>query len=157
MSFNLTRKTDYGLVALAVLAERAETAGPCLSARQIAEENDLPVSLLMKVLKDLHRAGIVASRRGAGGGYFLERGTDGISMLQVIEALEGPVVVARCCSEEEEEGDACVACRAVETCPITLPMQRFNERMSAFLDNIDLRELTQSRTSVTLTRSGNTA
>ncbi|MDX1564265.1 MAG: Rrf2 family transcriptional regulator [Phycisphaeraceae bacterium] len=144
MSFNLTRKTDYALVALAALAEEADGDAEALSARQIAETHRLPASLLMNVLKQLHRAGILCSRRGAGGGYSLCREPEQISLLEVIEAIEGPVKVALCCEEEPDNGQApCSACSVEESCPIKTPMQRFDEMVRSFLAGVSLVSLIQ--------------
>ncbi|MBI1374595.1 MAG: Rrf2 family transcriptional regulator [Phycisphaera sp.] len=165
MSFTLTRKTDYALVALAALATeamRGEAPEP-LSARQIAEAYDLPVHLLSNVLKDLHRAEVICSRRGAGGGYLLCRTPESIALLEVVEAIEGPVKMAMCCDDEvavdadtpavpaESHGDDC-NCRAAEKCPITNPMQRFNDLVHQFLARITLRDLITNQTPAPLTQ-----
>lgn len=150
MSFALTRKTDYALVALAVLAKEAAGEGQPLSARQIAQRHDLPQALLMNVLKDLHKAGVVCSRRGAGGGYLLCRQPEQISLLQIIEGIEGPVNVALCCEDPDSEGDPasepCPSCRVLATCPITSPMQRVNELTRRFLSQLTLKDLTHQPT-----------
>jgi len=172
MSFNLTRKTDYALVALAALAEPSDNDdGPKpLSARQISERYDLPLPLLMNVLKDLHRGGILCSRRGAGGGYMLCHDPTEVSLLKIVEATEGPVRVALCCDTQHESGqhggekhdngqaseEACT-CRIVDKCPITAPMQRFDELVHEFLAGITLRDLIHQDSpvsSVSLTREG---
>jgi len=157
MSFGLTRKTDYALVALARLAE--EPAGEPLSARQIAEQFNLPTSLLMNVLKDLHRAEIIRSRRGAGGGYSLSHEPEQISLLRIIEAIEGPVQVALCCDDheahaDEDDDEACVACSVMEKCPIVTPMQRFDELLQTFLQRVTLRDLITNEMTVSLTHLG---
>ena len=86
---SLTRKTDYALVALARLAQEqqgAEGEVSRLSARTIAEEFELPQQLLMSILKELHRAGIVDSTRGAQGGYVLAKPANKISVAEIVEA-----------------------------------------------------------------------
>jgi Rrf2 family protein len=151
MSFSLTRKTDYALVALARLAEEAAGQQRPLSARQIAERYDLPLALLMNVLKDLHRAQIVCSRRGASGGYMLCcHDPAEVTMLQVIEALEGPVKVALCCDDEPATAGAepCVACRVMSKCPNVTPMQRFNDKVRQFLSDITLKDLLEKESRV---------
>ncbi|MHC4994268.1 MAG: RrF2 family transcriptional regulator [Planctomycetota bacterium] len=139
ISFNLTRKTDYALVALSALAEAAGDDVPPMSAREISEKHSLPLPLLMNVLKDLHKADLVTSRRGAGGGYLLTRTPGSISLLQIVEATEGPVSVAVCCDEEEPE--PCTPCRVEDNCPIVTPMQRFNDMVNTFLASITLNDL----------------
>ena len=146
MSFSLSRKTDYALVALGRLAEEAAGAQRPLSARQIAEQYNLPLPLLMNILKDLHRSEIVCSRRGAAGGYMLCcHDPAEVSILQVIEALEGPVKVALCCDDEPAEGrEPCSACRVMPLCPNVTPMQRLNDKVRDFLSKITLRDLIDS-------------
>ena len=147
MSFSFTRKTDYALVALARLADEAAGHRQPLSARQIAQEFNLPLPLLMNVLKELHRAEIVCSRRGSEGGYMLCcHDPSQVTMLQIIEALEGPVKVAVCCDDEPAPGMAaerepCAACRAIDKCPNVAPMQRFNDEVRRFLSSISLKDL----------------
>ena len=139
MSFNLTRKTDYALVGLSVLAKEKLAGEDPLSARQISEKHDLPLPLLMNALKELHRAGIIASRRGAGGGYFLDRDPDNITLKEVIEAIEGTVNVTLC-SDDGLESEI-NPCQLMCFCPIHDPMQRFNLMLQDFLDGITLKKL----------------
>ena len=142
MAFNLTRKTDYALVTLSVLAVEAASGGGLLSARRIAAEQDLPLPLLMNLLKDLNRAGIIQSQRGAAGGYRLARAPDQIGLLQVIEALEGPVHIAECCPHSRRHGAGRPAsCRVGPECPILLPMQRLDQKVREFLAHLTLHEL----------------
>ena len=72
MSFSLTRKSDYALLALSRLDLEGPDASP-VSARHIADAYDLPLPIMMNVLKDLAGAGLVNSKRGATGGYYLSR------------------------------------------------------------------------------------
>jgi len=134
MSFSLTRKTDYALVALSALAGKSED-DPA-SARLLAEENGLPQQLLMNVLKELHRAGLVGSRRGASGGYYLTRSVDEIKLLEVIEVMEGPVSVALCSGDDDE-----AACQMISLCPISDPIRQFNGHLNAFLGSLSLGQL----------------
>ena len=138
MSFSLTRKTDYALVALVRLAAEKDRDGGPLSARQLANEHGLPLHLLMNALKELHRAGILCSRRGVSGGYYLCKDPTQTSLRQVIEALEGPVCVTLC---NDENDHASTTCQLVETCPISEPIRGFNGLLNGFLSSIKLRDL----------------
>jgi Rrf2 family protein len=82
----LSSKIDYALVALAYLAEREQTG--VASAREIAEAQDLPLPLLMKILKRLHRHQIVRSLRGSKGGYQLQADLDRLSLFELIALVE---------------------------------------------------------------------
>lgn len=101
-----SRKTDYALVAM---AELAIEPGCCRSATSLAEATDAPGPLLKNILKSLAQAGLLQAERGPLGGYRLGRGPDELSVLDVVEAVEGPVALARCCGEgESPERDGCV-------------------------------------------------
>lgn len=87
----LTRQTDYAMRAVLYLA-----TSPLASIRQIAEAQHVPQEYLAKILQKLARAGIVTTHRGVGGGVSLARVPEKISMLDVIEAIEGKVALNRC-------------------------------------------------------------
>lgn len=141
--FGFTRKTDYALVALATLSEHGATQDRPVSARQVAQENGLPLPLLMQVLKDLHRAGILCSARGSGGGYYLADPPDQINLIRVIEAIEGPLHMAACC-DDEAGAEPCVGCSLIQRCPITGAMQRVNDTILEFLSRISVQHLIES-------------
>ncbi|MCB1042638.1 MAG: Rrf2 family transcriptional regulator [Acidobacteria bacterium] len=137
MSFNLTRKTDYALIALSQLAQAwTQSEGP-VSARTIADAYDLPAPLLMNILKQLHHAHLLDSKRGINGGYQLMRDPRNISLLQVIEALEGRVNLALCTESIDESHN----CQIEDQCPISHPIQRFNSLLNNFLKTMTLADL----------------
>jgi Rrf2 family protein len=85
----LTNATGYALAALVYLARHGD--GRLLSASAIAKVEGLPEKFLLKVLKPLVGAGVLHSARGPGGGYLLARPAKGITLLEVMEAVQGPV------------------------------------------------------------------
>ena len=87
MHLELTRRGDYAVRAMLALA-MAGDVGPT-SVREIATAMDIPVAFLPQVMGALGRAGLVASRTGRAGGYTLARPPAGISLLEIIEAVEG--------------------------------------------------------------------
>ena len=133
MSFNFTRKVDYALVALATLAspvgsgaKESQAAEPrFLNAQQIAAAQDLPPRMVTNVLKRLHAGGLIKSRRGAGGGYWLARSASEITVAQVMEVIQGPVKINPCCGSEEAQ--PCMPCQAMPRCPITSSIQHLNQ------------------------------
>ncbi len=132
---SLTRKTDYALLALTVLAMRPAEV---LSAREMAERFGLSSGLLMNVLKQLGAAGLVDSVRGAHGGYRLAAPPERITLADLIDTMEGPVRLAPCVGGNgEDPGD----CDASSRCPIQGPLQRLHERLRAFFGDITLAEL----------------
>ena len=82
---NMTKKTGYGLIAMTHLASLS--GGELACARKIAEQFNLPTSLMMNVLKQLSAAGFVESVRGARGGYRLAKRPEDISLADLVEAL----------------------------------------------------------------------
>src|SRR3954463_1185143 len=81
----LSKKADYALISLGYLAERG---GTVISAREIAERCQLPLPLLMNILKVLHQRGILRSVRGATGGYQLAGDLSKMSLLELSDIVE---------------------------------------------------------------------
>jgi Rrf2 family cysteine metabolism transcriptional repressor len=114
-------KAEYGVRLMVELGRRAgdggpEGAGPVALA-SVAEADTLPLSYLEHLVAKLRQAGLVSSVRGAHGGYRLARAAGEISMLEVVEALEGPIAPMECfhldregrvlCSHEADGDEAC--------------------------------------------------
>ena len=150
---SLTRKTDYALVALARLAEAGPEQDKPVSVRQIAEEYSLPRPLLMNIFKDLQRAGLVRSTRGAHGGYELAESSEQIHLASVIQAIEGPMSLVICCDEQEADAP-CSSCTLVDRCPVTVAMRQVNQRMVEFLRQITIRDLMTREVDVLLPNVG---
>lgn len=90
----LSRKADYGirlLLELAMLPPGART-----STSEIAERQNIPISFLSKIARELAQAGLVRTYPGLGGGLELGRNAGELTLLQAMEALEGPMAFARC-------------------------------------------------------------
>ena len=151
---SLTKKTDYALVALSCLAQRAVEGAPPVSARKLADEHGLPFALIANILKDLHQAKIVSSTRGPQGGYALALPTSRITLIDVITATEGPIRLADCGDDLPVLGQGCqIACK----CPVREPMRRLNDKLREFLDSITLADLFDSRIDVPLVNLDTTA
>ncbi len=139
---SLTRKTDYALVALAYLGQRRTVGGDSVSAREIADRFDMPLPLLMNILKELAKARIVSSTRGAAGGYRLAMEPEHVTLLEVVTATEGPIRLAQCCSGLPIVGQEC---RVADDCPIRGPVRHLHDRLSEFMGRITLAELMQGQ------------
>jgi FeS assembly SUF system regulator len=139
---SLTKKTDYALVALACLAQRAREGAPPVSAGKLADEHSLPAALTANILKDLHLAKIVDSTRGPQGGYALTQSPDKTTLLDVVTAIEGPIRLADCSDDLPILGQSCqIACK----CPIRDPMRRLNERLRDFFQSVTLADLFENK------------
>jgi Rrf2 family protein len=134
----LTKKADYGLIALKHLAETAKqhVAGTKVSAsaKDIADAYGLPLPLLSKVLQKLARSGLLASEQGTNGGYRLARGASQISALEAIRAIDGPIILTQCFTEHS-------GCLQTELCPVREPLRKVHEGILGLLSNITLADL----------------
>lgn len=86
----VSAKTDYALRALIELTTRP--GGSPVSAEEIGRRQDIPHGFLQAILADLRRAGVVLSQRGQSGGWRLAREADGVTVADVIRAVDGPLV-----------------------------------------------------------------
>ncbi len=141
----LTRKTDYALVALAYLARQERG---CVSARDIAARVRIPLPVLMSILNQLARQGLVISTRGAKGGYRLARSPDQITLAQLIDAVEGPVRLTACCMGHHEVPEP--ACELEAVCDVKQPLQAVQRRLEAFLSEVRLSDIARNTMPVEL-------
>ena len=93
MKLTPTNRTDYGIRALIYLANHD---GAHAKAADIGATMDIPIGFLQQVLQELQRAHLVSSRSGPSGGYLLARPPDEITILEVVETLEGPIQTSEC-------------------------------------------------------------
>ncbi len=130
----LTRKTEYALIALCHLARQGRKV---VSAREVAEAHEVPLPLLMNVLKRLNRSGFLVSVRGAHGGYMLERPPGEITLEALVEAVEGPVHLVRCVNTDHESK----GCDIAAGCPIRGAIYRVHERLRRFFSEVTIADL----------------
>ena len=128
----LTKKADYGLMAMKHLAERAD-AGAC-SAKDVADAYGIPQEALAKILQRLVKAGLLLSQHGANGGYTLARAANKISAFEVIRAIDGPLFITSCITVRGECGQS-------GRCTIREPLRRVNESIEQVLRRITISEM----------------
>jgi len=133
----LSKKTKYGLQALLVLA-RDYGRGPILIA-ELAERDRIPKKFLESILLQLKNAGILGSRKGKGGGYFLARDPSQITMGKAVRVLEGPLAPVPCVSETAYQ--KCVECDDEASCGIRLVMKDVRDAIADILDHTTLQEV----------------
>lgn len=128
--FQLSKKADYGLIALKHLAQHSDGS---VSAREIAVEYKIPAPLLAKVLQKLVRQGILASQQGTNGGYILARDASKISIVDVMEAIDGPIGMTPC-----ERGSNC---EQMERCSVRDPLMKLKVKVVRILGDTSIHEL----------------
>lgn len=137
----LNKRTEYALIALVHMVDRgAVGADPerFVSAREIGDQYPLPRRLLAEVLKDLQRAGVVHSQRGASGGYATARPAEEVPLGDVVLAMEGPPGLTGC---ESFSGETTTPCEMERSCPIKTPMSRVRQGIWTLFQGTTLRDL----------------
>jgi Rrf2 family protein len=133
----LTKKADYGLMALKYLAEHLET--PSVSAKDIADTYGIPPQLLAKVLQRLAKVGLLRSHAGMNGGYALSKAANTITAFEVIHAIDGPLFITSCTKGSK-------SCEVEPNCTVKEPLARVNESIANVLRNITVNDLVDHET-----------
>jgi Rrf2 family protein len=136
----LTKKADYGLMALKYLAEQQELHGRpahAQSAKDIAEAYHIPPQLLAKILQTLTRGGLLVSHAGTNGGYSLARPAHDITAFEVIRAIDGPLFITSCITIHG-------TCDLHGTCTIKEPLRKVNDSIKDLLSGIRISDLAET-------------
>jgi Rrf2 family protein len=141
----LTKKADYGLIALRHLALAANGPKGSAPAKDIAEAYGIPLPLLSKVLQKLARAGLLTSEQGTNGGYRLARNAGDISALEAIRTIDGPIILTQCFTEH-------TGCDQSQLCPVREPLRKVHEGILGLLANITLADLSSDDMPVPIPR-----
>jgi len=128
----LTKKADYGLMAMKHLAERAHE-GAC-SAKDVAEAYGIPPEALAKILQRLVKAKLLLSQHGINGGYVLARPAQSISAFEVIQAIEGPLFITSCVTVRG-------ACDQSTRCTVREPLRKVSTSIEDVLKRITISEM----------------
>ena len=139
--FKLSKKADYGLMAMKHLANHGQEHA--CSANEIAEEYGISATLMAKVLQKLAKQGLVAATHGSTGGYQLTRQPDKISALEVLTAIDGPVLITSCVTSHGN-------CDATERCSVKEPLQRVNESILNVLSLVTIAHLSEEKQETSL-------
>lgn len=130
----MTKQADYAIVLMTHLAAAPDRQ---LNAPEVALQTGLPQPIVSKILKLLARRELLASHRGAKGGYRLARSAGEISVAAVIEAVEGPIGITECVDDAPGE------CSQEPICPVRSNWQRINQAVRQALEEITLDGMTQ--------------
>ena len=124
--------TDYATVILAILAADRSRL---LTAGILAERTRIAAPTVAKLLKQMHRAGLVNSTRGTHGGYQLARDPESISAAAILDALEGPIALTECSAGSGQQ------CGIEHTCSVGRTWQRISVAIRRSLNEVTLAQL----------------
>ena len=127
----VTKLTDYATVVLTALAARPDAV---LSAPELAERAGLELPTVAKLLKPLAQAGLVEGFRGTNGGYRLARAAGQISLVEIVEAMEGPLGMTECSVHAG-------ACGIEHSCGVRANWRRINDVVADALRSVTLAQM----------------
>ncbi|MCB9174905.1 MAG: Rrf2 family transcriptional regulator [Flavobacteriales bacterium] len=133
----ISKKTKYAINALVYLAKR-KNEGPILIS-EIAEQEKIPRKFLEAILLDLKNAGILASKKGKGGGYYLLKSTKEVNMADVMRLFDGPIALLPCVTHKYYE--RCEECKDEESCGIRLAFLEVRNQTVELLKKATLEQI----------------
>jgi Rrf2 family protein len=143
----LSKRGEYGLRAMIDLAtqlstpdDRTSVNGNVVQIKEIAERQHIPSKFLEQILLTLKNAGLLHSRMGVGGGYYLAKPIDEISLGQIVRVLDGPLAPIGCVSQMAYEPCGCPDER---TCGLRLVMLDVRNAIAEILDGTTLADVIQ--------------
>ncbi|MSN24900.1 MAG: Rrf2 family transcriptional regulator [Geobacter sp.] len=145
----LSKKTKYALKALTYLAHQPADEPVLIS--ELAREEDIPRKFLEAILLTLKNSGILHSKIGKGGGYFLAREARHITIGSIIKVLEGGYAPVQCLNETASQG--CDECGEPSSCGIRLVMSDVMQAMAAVLETTTLADMIERAGNAELARS----
>src|SRR5260370_1215059 len=132
----LSQTADYGLIAVKPLAMNRQQHA--CSAREIVEEYGISATLIAKVLQKLAHCSLVAAKHGSSGGYQLAKEPGQISALDVISAIDGPVLITSCVTSHGN-------CDATQKCSVREPLRRVNESILTVLSAVTILQMSEEQ------------
>ncbi|MEM6456749.1 MAG: SUF system Fe-S cluster assembly regulator [Acidobacteriota bacterium] len=133
----MTKQADYGIVLMTCLADAPDQR---VAARALSQRTQIPLPTVSKILKMLVHADLLISHRGVKGGYMLARPPAEITVVDMIEALDGPIAFTECIE------DAPGTCSQEASCRLRANWQRINSAVRGAMEAISLAELTSPLT-----------
>ena len=132
----LTKKADYSLIALKHFALRRGESREPVSAKEVSDDCGIPLPILSKLLQKLGKCGFLVSEYGTNGGYRLARDPKRISALEVIRAIDGPIVLADCFTEH-------TYCGHSDRCTVKRPLKRIHDGILRLLESVSIQDMLQ--------------
>jgi Rrf2 family protein len=132
----LTRKGEYAIRGIVFLAK--QPAGKVVLVSEVAEATGVSHSFLAKIFQSFAKLGLVNSFRGTGGGFLLGRPASRITLRQVVEAVEGPIIPNRCLTEEG-------SCNREAECTVHPIWRKIQGEIASILDAVTLEDLAKEK------------
>lgn len=130
---NIGRRVDYAIRALSYLA--AQPQQQIVSRREIQVKQDIPAHFLSKIMKQLAGGGFVQSYMGTRGGFTLKKSPSEISLKEIYECLEGPLLLMECLEEKER------ACRYCGVCNQISVWHEAQKLLANYLSGVSLQQI----------------
>ncbi len=128
----LNRKLEYALMALKYMSHK--TPGELTSAKEVSESLQAPFDATARVMQAMAQNALLRAEYGASGGYQITKDLGKVTMLQLLEIIEGPTTMVKCMHKENP-------CEIHGTCNILPPVQLLQSKLNEFYGNITLKEL----------------
>jgi len=129
----INRETDYAIRALAHLAREGDT----VSVSDLAASEAVPADFLRKIMQKLLRARVVKSSQGSFGGYRLRKAPEDMTLLDVLEAVQGPLCMNACFADPN-------VCKTVKVCALRKRLMSMQKEINEWFRGINLADLAQS-------------
>ncbi len=143
----LSKRGEYGLRAMIILAGTPQPGAslPVVQIKEISVREKIPAKYLEQILLSLKNAGLLHSKMGVGGGYYLAKPPSEITLGQIFRVLDGPLAPIKCVSQMSYES---CGCPDEQTCGLRLVMSDVRNAISAILDHTSLADVTKRQDSV---------
>jgi Rrf2 family protein len=137
----LSKRGEYGLRAMLQLASHSvDGLNPVMQLSELARLENIPVKFLEQILLALKNCGLLQSKRGKEGGYYLARPADAILLGQIVRVLDGPLAPIRCVSQIAYEP---CTCPDENICGLRMVMGDVRNAIAQILDNTSLADVSR--------------
>ena len=134
----ISKKTQYGLRAMARLAVAFQTKNKICSIKDISEKENISFDYLEKIISELERKGFLKSKRGAAGGYYLSRAADKINVGEIFRALESTTAVTSCLAQASQDRFDCPRRKKCKTIDV---WKKIQDSLNSTLESMTLKDL----------------
>ena len=128
----INRKVEYALMALRYMSQKIP--GELTSAKEVSESFSTPFDATARVMQMMSQKGLLKAEHGASGGYQITRDLGRVTVLELVEMIEGPTALVKCLHKEEP-------CDIRGTCNIVSPVTMLNQKLNEFYSSMTLKDL----------------